>query len=60
MTVPATASGQRRLQILDDETRDAPGFNPGAHAGMSASEDIWVRNFMARLAAAVRSLGRRP
>ena len=31
MTVPATASGQRRLQILDDETRDAPGFNPGAH-----------------------------
>ena len=58
MTVPA--SRQRRLQILDDETRDAPRFNPGAHGGMSASEDLWVRNFMARLAASVRSLCRRP
>ena len=60
MTVPAPASRKRRLQILDDETRDAPRFNPGAHDGMSASEDLWVRNFMARLAASVRRLGRRP
>jgi len=60
MTVPAPALRKRRRQILDDETRDAPRFNPGAHVGLSASEDLWVRNFMARLAASVRSLGRRP
>jgi hypothetical protein len=59
MTVPAPASHKRRLQILDDETRDAPRFNPAAHGGMSASEDLWVRKFMARLAASVRGLGRR-
>ena len=59
MTVPAPASRKRRLQILDDETRDAPRFNPGAH-DVSASEDLWVRNFMARLVASVRSLGRKP
>jgi hypothetical protein len=58
MTVPAPP--QRRLQILDDETRDAPPFNAGVHDGMSASEELWVRNFMARLAASVRSLGRGP
>ena len=60
MTGTVPASRKRRLQILDDETRDAPRFNPGAQDGMSASEDLWVRNFMARLAASVRSLGRRP
>jgi len=57
MTVPA--SRKPRLQIMDDETRDGPRFNPGAHGGMSASEDRWVKNFMARLAASVRSLRRR-
>ena len=51
---------QRRLQILDDETRDAARLDPGGYAGMSASEDPWVRNFIARLAASVRNLGRRP
>ncbi len=60
MTVPAPAARKCRLQILNDETRDAPRFNPGAHDGMSASDDLWVRSFMARLAASVRSLGRRP
>ncbi len=59
MTVPVPASRKRRLQILDDETRDAPRSNPDAHDGMPASEDLWVRNFMTRLAASVRSLGRR-
>lgn len=58
MTVPASARPRRRLQILDDETRDSPHFDAGAHDGISASEDPSVRNFMARLAAAVRSLGR--
>jgi hypothetical protein len=45
---------------MDDETRDGPRFNPGAHDGMSASEDRWLENFMARLAASVRSLRRKP
>jgi hypothetical protein len=44
---------------MDDETRDGPRFNPGAHDGMSASEDRWVKSFMDRLAASVQSL-RRP
>ena len=57
MTVTVPASRKRRLQILDDETRDAARFNPGAPDGMSASEDPWVRNFMARLAASLRKLG---
>jgi hypothetical protein len=57
MTVTVPASRKRRLQILDDETRDAPRFNLGALDGMPESEDLWVRNFMARLAASVRSLG---
>ena len=60
MTVPVPESRKRRLQILDDETRDAPRSNPGAHDGMPASEDPWVRKFIARLAASVRNLGRRP
>ena len=60
MTVPASASRKRRLQILDDETRDGPQFNPGATDGRSAPQDIWVDNFIARLAASVRSLGRKP
>ena len=60
MTVLAPTSRKRQLQILDDETRDAPRYNPGAHDGLSESDDIWVRNFMARLTASVRSLGRTP
>ena len=59
MTLPPPALRKRRLQILDDETRDAPRFDPGGHNGMSASEEIWVRDFMARLAASVRSIGRK-
>ena len=58
MTVPA--SRKPRLQIMDDETRDAPRFNPSAHDGMSASEDRWVKSFVDRLAASVQSLRRRP
>ncbi len=58
MPVPASASPRRRLQILDDETRDAPRFDAGVPDGMSASEDPWVRKFMAQLTASVRTLGR--
>ncbi len=56
MTVPA--SRKPRLQIMDDETRDGPRLNPGAQDGMSPSQDLWVRTFMTRLAASVRSLAR--
>jgi hypothetical protein len=56
MTVPA--SRKPRLQIMDDETRDGPRLNPGAPDRLSASEDRWVKDFMARLAASVRSLRR--
>ena len=59
MNVPEQPSCKRRLQILDDETRDAPRFNPGASDGISASDHIWVNGFMARLAASVRGLRRR-
>jgi hypothetical protein len=53
MTLPEQNSSKRRLQILDDETRDAPRFNERAH------EDTWVKNFMARLAGLVREIGGR-
>ncbi len=42
---------KRRLQILDDETRDEHPFNARAR------EDSWVENFMARLADLVRKIG---
>ena len=58
MTLPPHASPKRRLQILDDETRDAPRYDPGD--GGSEPEDIWVRDFIVRLAATVRSMGRKP
>ena len=61
MTCTGARFAKRRLQILDDETRDAPRFKSGRVTAMSASlEDLWVRNFMARLAASVRSLAGRP
>ena len=60
MSIPLPPSCKRRLQILDDETRDAPSFHPGADNRMSASDHIWVSDFVARLAASVRSLLRTP
>ena len=60
MTLPTPALPKRRLQILDDETRDAPRFNASAQDVTSASKDIWVRDFIVRLAASVRGLGRKP
>jgi hypothetical protein len=44
---------KRRLQILDDETRDGHSLN------MLAPEDTWVENFIARLAQLVRKIGNR-
>jgi hypothetical protein len=48
---PEQNSSKRRLQILDDETRDGREFNA------RAQEDPWVKNFMARLAGLVRRIG---
>jgi hypothetical protein len=42
---------KRRLQILDDETRDEHVFNARRR------ENSWVENFMARLAELVRKTG---
>jgi hypothetical protein len=44
---------KRRLQILDDETRDGRPFNA------CAREDGWVENFTARLADLIRKIGDR-
>ena len=46
---------KRRLQILDDETRDGPRSEDPAP---DANEDAWVTSFINRLAASVRSMGR--
>jgi len=51
MTLPEPHSPRRRLQILDDETRDVQLFNARQH------EDAWVTNFIARLAGLVRKVG---
>jgi hypothetical protein len=54
---PEQHSQRRRLQILDDETRDAQRFD------VHADEDTWahavmpMKNFLARLATLVRKTG---
>jgi hypothetical protein len=48
---------RRRLQILDDETRDGHRFNVRGDQDPSAHADIWVRNFIAGLAGLVRKIG---
>jgi hypothetical protein len=53
--LPITPLPKRRLQILDDETRDGPRV--GA-AVPDANDEIWVTSFINRLAASVRSIGR--
>ena len=53
--LPTTASPKRRLQILDDETRDGPRVAANLPATV---EDIWLTGFLARLADSIRGLGR--
>jgi hypothetical protein len=53
--LPNTALPKRRLQIVDDETRDGPRIDAAAP---DANEDIWVTGFIARLAASIRGIGR--
>jgi hypothetical protein len=51
MMAPEQQLLKRRLQILDDETRD------GHPSNARAREDTWVENFIARLAGLVRKIG---
>ena len=53
--LPTNALPKRRLQIVDDETRDAPRVGAGAP---DANEDIWVTGFISRLTASLRSIGK--
>ena len=59
MTLPEQHLSKRRLQILDDETRDGCGFNLREDEDSWADADIWVKNFMARLAVLVRKMAAR-
>jgi hypothetical protein len=56
MTLPEYAS-KRRRQILDDET-DAHRVNANEQQTTSTHEDVWVSNFMTRLAGLIRKLHR--
>jgi hypothetical protein len=51
MPMQEQALRKRRLQILDDKTRDEPRFNP------HENEDAWLSSFMARFLALVRKIG---
>jgi hypothetical protein len=57
MTLPEQRLLKRRLQILDDETRDGHGFDVREHENIWAHADMWIRSFMARLAGLVRKIG---
>jgi hypothetical protein len=58
MTLPEYALPKRRRQILDDET-DAHRLNANEHENTSPHEDVWVGNFMTRLAGLIRNLHRK-
>jgi hypothetical protein len=59
MTLPEQVLPKRRLQILDDKTRDRGGFDARAHESR-AGEDSWVNHFVARLAALIQNIGNKP
>ena len=72
MTLPEHLLLKRRLQILDDTTRDAhrsgtlepDGRAPASgdtfeDSSQDSSQDSWVKNFMSRLAGLVRHLDSR-
>jgi hypothetical protein len=48
---------RRRLQILDDETRDTQRFDVRADGDIWVHAVIAVKNFMVRLVALVRKTG---
>jgi hypothetical protein len=58
MTLPDYALPKRRRQILSDET-DAHRANANEQQTASPHEDVWVTNFMTRLAGLIRKLHRK-
>jgi hypothetical protein len=60
MTLPKQVLPKRRLQILDDKTRDRGGFDARAHDDSRAGEDSWVNHFVARLTALIQNIGNKP
>jgi hypothetical protein len=57
MALPEQHLQRRRLQILDDETRDGHGFNVHEYEDTWVHEDSWVKDFIARLTGLVRKIG---
>ncbi len=51
MTTPERLLARRRRQIMDDETGEPRELHTTEH------EDSWVRDFIARLAEVIRSMG---
>jgi hypothetical protein len=63
MTLPDHVLKKRRLQIMDDETRDGDRLDARTHektGHQDPREDIWVNNFVTRFTALVRSIGSKP
>jgi hypothetical protein len=64
MTLPKHDLQKRRLQILDDETRDGRRCNAHEDARIAhedaKSQDSWVNNFVTRLATLIRNTGHKP
>jgi hypothetical protein len=52
MSLPERASPKRRLQILDDETRDGR-----QRENAPAQFGSWARSFIARMAGLIRTIG---
>lgn len=59
MMLPKHDLQKRRLQILDDETRDVRRCNARALED-AKSQDNWVNNFVTRLATLIRNTGHKP
>jgi hypothetical protein len=63
MTLPEPHLPTRRRQIMDDQTGQAHPFNAHEHkeawtgGDNLVSRDAWVKDFVGRLAARIRSLG---
>ena len=58
--MPDRALPKRRLQILDDETRDGHRSGARRHQDMPAQEGRWVTALIARLAGMFRNIGGKP
>ena len=57
MTLSEPHLPTRRRQILDDQTGGAEHINAREYEDTWADGDAWVKDFVGRLAARIRSLG---